>query len=139
MPCSPSLFPPILSQNYFPLTVLDFRSLMQRQTSVIFNLGGLSEEDKKLLGFLLTVQKEQPDTRDFLSQLFTPQETTAFSEVERGEQARRQYENLERSEAMISLHGQTQLIRFPTLPKVDVPLTIIERVKQEYTKRLLTP
>src|SRR6266699_752452 len=210
---------------------LDFRSLMRRQTSVFFNLGGLSEEDKKLLGCLLTVQieqafmsradmpeterypyhilidefpvfaeqsgaafnnimeqirkyngslvlinqhleqlprgiggalqnaipimmktgyrdsstitsyfyrKEEPDTRDFFSQLFFPQETTAFSEIERGEQARKQYENQERSEALITLHGQTQQIRFPTLPKVDVPGNVIERVKQEYTTRLLT-
>src|SRR5438067_13240097 len=48
---------------------LDFLSLMQRQTSVIFNLGGLSEEDKKLLGCMLIVRIEQ----DFMSRADIPE------------------------------------------------------------------
>jgi len=211
---------------------LDFRSLMQSQVSLIFNLGGLSEEDKKLLGCLLTVQieqafmsradipeherhfysvlidefpvfaeqsgeafntimeqirkykgslllinqhleqlprgiagalqnaipmmmktgyrdsstitsyffrKEEADTRDVLSQLLDPKVSDAFNGIEKIEQARKYYETLSRSEALITLHGQTQQITFPTLPSINISARVIEHIKQEYTKRLLTP
>jgi len=211
---------------------LDFRTLMQRQVSLIFNLGGLSEEDKKLLGCLLTVhieqafmsradipeqerhfysvlidefpvfaeqsgeafntimeqvrkykgslllinqhleqlprgiagalqnaipimmktgyrdsstitsffyRKDETDARGFLSQFLNPKEPDAFSEIEKIEQARKHYETLPRSEAFVTLHGQTYHIQFPTLPAVSLPDGLIEQIKQEYTRRLLTP
>src|SRR5947209_423664 len=205
---------------------------MHHQVSIIFNLGGISEEDKKLLGCLLTVQieqafmsradiaererypyhilidefpvfaeqsgeafnnimeqirkykgslllinqhleqlpkgiggalqnaipimmktgyrdsstitsyffrKEEVDTRDVLSQLLDPKVPDAFYGIEKIEQARKYYETLSRSQALITLHGQTQQITFPTLPSIKISAGVIEHIKQEYTKRLLTP
>src|SRR6184192_1064673 len=44
-------------------------------------------------------RKEEPDTRDFLSQLFDPSEQGAFSGIDHIADARKKNESLERSEA----------------------------------------
>jgi len=213
---------------------LCFPTLIQQQKSIIFNLGGLTEEEKKLIGCLLTVQIEQaflnraniPEIarsryfvlidefpvfaeqsgeafnnimeqlrkykcslllinqhleqlprgiagalgnatpimmrasyrdsntlasyfyrkqevvqQDFLSSFLFPQEQKrdAFSDIENVTQARNLYESLDRQEAYVTLRGQTHYVKIPTLPPVRLPDGYIERIKQTYEQKLLTP
>ncbi len=84
-------------------------------------------------------RKEEEVEQDFFTRFLFPQEKDAFIDIEHVSLARKKFETLERQEALITLHGQTQHIKFPTLPPVRLPSGAIEQIKQTYEQRLLTP
>ncbi len=86
-------------------------------------------------------RKQEQVEQDFFSWLLSPQEQQkdAFSDIENVSQARNLYESLDRQEAYVTLRGQTHYVKIPTLPHVRLPDGYIEKIKQVYEKRLLTP
>lgn len=86
-------------------------------------------------------RKQEIVEQDFLSSFLFPQEQEqdAFSGIENVSQARSLYEGLERQEALVTLRGQTHYVKIPTLPPVRLPSGLIERIKQAYEQKLLTP
>src|SRR6266496_954424 len=86
-------------------------------------------------------RKQEVVEQDFFSWLLSPQEQQkdAFSDIENVSQARNLYESLDRQEAYVTLRGQTHYVKIPTLPPVRLPDGMIERIKETYEQKLLTP
>lgn len=108
---------------------------LQNAISILFKLG--YEDSTWAAGRFVRKPQQEPGLLDSL--LGNTSQPGAFDSVENLQDAKQVFENLERSEAIVTISKQALHIRTLTIPQVRVDPRKLAEIEDMYASKLLTP
>ncbi len=109
---------------------------LQNAISILFKLG-YEDSTWAAQRFVRHEEVQEPSFIDRL--LGREKKQGVFDLVKNPLQAKQVFENLQRSEAILTINNQARLIRTHTIPNVQVDKMKLEEIETEYAHRLLSP